>query len=455
MKQYPEMKDSSVKWLGCIPAHWGILRGKRFFYTQKIKNDGNTEKNILSLTLKGVIRNNADKPIGLSPSDYSTYQIFEKDDLVFKLIDLNNISTSRVGLVPERGIMSSAYIRLTARETCDIRYFYLFYYHLWLRNVYNGLGAGVRQTLNAEDLLNLDIIIPPQEEQSQIVRFLDWKVSEISRLIANKNKTIALLEEHLNTRIENLVLHGIQSNNNAPTVSEFGFERAPLSWKIIQNKRLFSERIEHSEDGSETLLSVSKHYGVKRYSDLKQDEQYATLKPALSLVGYKKVEENDLVMNIMRARNGSYGISEYDGIVSPAYCIYSLKEPCNPKYIHYFMRTSRMKGYFEMSSRGIAEHRRRLYPDQFFQLFTLLPPVNEQNEIVDMIEKMNAEIENAISIIKHQVELLHELRIKIISDVVTGKIDVRGIEIPEYEYFSDTSEEETEDSGDEQEVDEA
>jgi len=185
--------------------HWGYVKCKTLFTTQTERNTKNEEGNILSLTLQGVVRNNREKPIGLSPSDYRTYQIFEKDDLVFKLIDLENVSTSRVGLVPERGIMSSAYIRLSAKRDINTRYFYFQYCDLWLRQVFNGLGAGVRQTLSANDLLNLKIVVPPRAEQDQIVRYLDWKTSAIDAGISKLEEQIKLLQELKSTLISDVV----------------------------------------------------------------------------------------------------------------------------------------------------------------------------------------------------------------------------------------------------------
>lgn len=207
MKRYASYQSTGILWNMNIPAHWKVYRGKRMFFTKKHLNTDHVERNILSLTLNGVVRNNGDKPIGLSPADYSTYQIFEKDNLVFKLIDLNNISTSRVGLVPERGIMSSAYIRLISRIKLNIKYFYLQYYDLWLRNIFNGLGAGVRQTLGAKELLEIEIAVPPREEQDQIVRFLEWKVSRINKLINIKRREIEELE-NLKTRYISDVVTG-------------------------------------------------------------------------------------------------------------------------------------------------------------------------------------------------------------------------------------------------------
>jgi type I restriction enzyme S subunit len=122
VKKYSEYTPTGIAWNENMPSHWTSDKAKHIFSNPKQINKGNSEKNILSLTLKGVIRNDADNPIGLAPSDYSTYQIFEENELVFKLIDLENISTSRVGIVHERGIMSSAYIRLHPRIPLNLKY---------------------------------------------------------------------------------------------------------------------------------------------------------------------------------------------------------------------------------------------------------------------------------------------------------------------------------------------
>lgn len=447
MKCYEEYKPSLTKWTPSIPQHWKQVRGKSVFYNQKQINTDNMCENVLSLTLKGVIHNNKEKPIGLSPKDYCTYQIFEPNDLVFKLIDLENVSTSRVGLVPERGIMSSAYIRLCQRGNENIRYMYYQYFDLYLRNIFNGLGAGVRSTLTASDLLDLPIMIPSRAEQDQIVRYLDWQVSKINRLIAAKKHEIALFEESKINHIANAVLHGIRHHEHCVETAEFG--SIPARWQVIQNKRLFRERVEHTETGAETLLSVSKHYGVKPSAELTEDEQFATIKPALSLVGYKIVRKNDLVMNIMRARNGSYGISAYDGIVSPAYCIYYTTKECNVKYLHYFLRTPHVKSLFEAYSSGIAEHRRRLYPEDFLRLKSVLPPIEEQDEIVEHIEQAMVKYDAGIANLRQQIACLQDMKTRLISDVVTGQVDVRGIEVQQYEIVEDTdtsgdSEEDTE-----------
>jgi type I restriction enzyme S subunit len=186
--------ENSFPW---VPenTNWEIAKGKRFFANVKIPNVNIIESNVLSLTLRGVVRNNMDKPEGLVPADYSTYQIFEKDDLVFKLIDLENIRTSRVGIVPERGIMSSAYIRLIPSEEIFPRYAYWWFYNLWCQNVFNALGDGVRANLSSDDLLELPFPKPPIDEQKRIAAELDSQIEEINNKINEQQEITRLMGE--------------------------------------------------------------------------------------------------------------------------------------------------------------------------------------------------------------------------------------------------------------------
>lgn len=441
MKTYPTYDATGIKWNPTKPSHWEQCRGKRFFYSQKVKNIGNEEKNILSLTLKGVIRNSADRPIGLSPSDYSTYQIFEKDDLVFKLIDLNNISTSRVGLVPERGIMSSAYIRLTARYECNIRYFFLQYYDLWLRNIYNGLGAGVRQTLSVDDLLALDVVIPPREEQDQIVRFLDWKVSEINRLINIKRKEIERLEELKQTAIAQTVRKSFVDNTHVSSGVEWIGE-IPKHWSVKKIKTLFSLRDERNYKplNEVNLISLYTKLGVVQNKDV----NYASGNHARTADGYKIVYKNDIIVNIILCWMGAIGMSNYNGVTSPAYDIYIPHKGICSKYFHYLFRTKRFSGECYKAGKGIMAMRWRTYSPQFKNIEVPVPPEIEQIQIADYLDELCAKFDDSIQLINQEIERLREFKTRLISDVVTGKIDVRGIEIPEYEYTAEVADTDSE-----------
>lgn len=201
-------------------------------------------------------------------------------------------------------------------------------------------------------------------------------------------------------------------------------EYAGGRWSVIQNRRIFRERVAYSTTGSETLLSVSKHYGVKAEKDLREDEQYASIKPAESLVGYKKVYANDLVMNIMRAQNGSYGISGQNGIVSPAYCVYEPIRDFSTRYVEYLYKTPNMIRAFYANSYGIAEHRRRLYPQNFLNMYTVLPPRAEQDQIVRFLDWKVSGINKMMGAYRREIAMLDEVRQQIIDrSVIRGLHD--------------------------------
>lgn len=199
-------KAIDLPWLKEIPEHWELKRTKTLFFNPKELNVGLKCNNLLSLTMKGVVHNDMDNPMGLSPESYESYQIFHSGDLVFKLIDLQNIKTSRVGLVPEKGIMSSAYIRFIKRdrELCE-KYYYYYYTDQYNKCIFNSLGDGVRSTLSANTLLSLYILFPPKDEQKEIVAYLDERIVKIDKAISAIQKRIDLMKEYKSSLISSVV----------------------------------------------------------------------------------------------------------------------------------------------------------------------------------------------------------------------------------------------------------
>ncbi len=192
----------------------------------------------------------------------------------------------------------------------------------------------------------------------------------------------------------------------------------PTHWQVLRIKNLFQEMDNRSETGSEELLSVSYHTGVylKRESLDNEDDH---LTNAASLIGYKKVAKGDLIINIMGAWNGRLGISAYDGITSPAYCVYRLKGNNNPEYYGYLFRTSLYVTEFLKYSAGIGTGYLRLYSDKFYSIFTLVPPKDEQDEIMQYIKAQEEKINLFIQKKQRFIELLKEQRLSIVNNYVT------------------------------------
>lgn len=194
----------------------------------------------------------------------------------------------------------------------------------------------------------------------------------------------------------------------------------PEHWEVLRIKNVFTEIDNRSETGSEELLSVSHYTGItlKRES-LENEDDF--LSNAESLVGYKLVQKGDLVINIMLAWNGSLGISPYNGITSPAYCVYRVKGNNNPEYFGYLFSTNLFKAEFRRHSTGIIDSRLRLYSDKFFSIFTVVPPKDEQEEIVQHIKEQEEKINLFIKKKQRFIELLKEQRQSVIESTITYK----------------------------------
>jgi len=195
-----------------------------------------------------------------------------------------------------------------------------------------------------------------------------------------------------------------------------GLDRIPAHWGAERIKYLFSERGELSTTGDEQLLSVSEYYGVAPRTSVMEEGEFVTR--AESLVGYKKCFKGDLVSNIMLAWKGSMGVTEHDGIVSPAYSVYVPKEGINPQYFHYLFRTDLFKTLFKIRSRGIIESRLRLYTPDFFDITAIVPPVEEQDAIVEYLSVKEAYILSSIASLEAEKRHLSDILYSIIDETV-------------------------------------
>lgn len=195
----------------------------------------------------------------------------------------------------------------------------------------------------------------------------------------------------------------------------------PNRWDVLRFKNAYTEINEKSTDGSEDLLSVSEYYGVApRRSKISQGE---SLSRADSLEGYKKCLKGDLVMNIMLAWKCGLGVSKYEGIVSPAYCVFRHKQNVSPPFMHYLLRTDEYTSYFKAFSSGVIDSRLRLYPEQFGQLYFGCPPMLEQRQIAAYLNRETAKIDKLIAKQQKLIKLLQEKRQALISQAVTKGLD--------------------------------
>ena len=188
----------------------------------------------------------------------------------------------------------------------------------------------------------------------------------------------------------------------------------PSHWETGKMREFFSERKQLSQDGSEMLLSVSEYSGITPSTN----DAGENVSRSASLVGYKKCKASDLIINIMLAWKRGLGISEYDGIVSPSYFVFGIRN-INPRYANYLLRTDLYTAEFKRNSTGIIESRLRMYPDNFKNIVCIKPPRNEQEAIVTYLDKITGDIDRAIEAQQKMIDALNERKQIIITRAVT------------------------------------
>ncbi|MCG3845627.1 restriction endonuclease subunit S [Photobacterium damselae] len=279
-----------------------------------------------------------------------------------------------------------------------------------------------RIRINLSELKKLKIPYPPLQEQTQIAAFLDHETAKIDTLIEKQQQLIELLKEKRQAVISHAVTKGL--NPDAP-MKDSGVEwlgEVPEHWEILPTKRLFKLVAEPSEkNNNHELLSVYTAIGVAPRKELEQKGNKAS-----STDGYWLVQKGDIIVNKLLAWMGAVGYSNYDGVTSPAYDILRKIKDINPKFYHYLFRQEFTQQEFKRWSRGIMEMRLRLYFEELGRIFMPVPPINEQNKIVQEIEMLESKYEDIESNATKQIKLLQERRTALISAAVTGKIDVRN-----------------------------
>ena len=379
------MKDSGIEWIGEIPAEWNVVRTKNCYFSRKEIVGAEADSfERLALTLHGVIKRPKDDATGLQPEAFNGYQVLRENELVFKLIDLENVSTSRVGYSLYTGIVSPAYIVLRPRKAYESKYGEYFFLSMWQREIFNHMGDdGVRSSLNSSDLLNTPYLFVPEEEQQHIASFLDRKCAEIDAVMEKTKATIEEYKKLKQSVITEAVTKGIRGDR---PMKDSGIEWIgviPAEWEVKAVFQLFRQVKNKNEYLSEkNLLSLS--YGkIKR----KNIDTVGGLLPE-SFDGYNIIEANDIVLRLTDLQNDHtslrVGISQERGIVTSAYLSLRNQTDNFPLYLYYYLHSFDVcKGFYGMGA-GV---RQGLNWDGVKLLKIILPSVDEQEEIVSFLDE--------------------------------------------------------------------
>lgn len=426
-----KIKNSGINWIGNIPASWSVNKVKYNFINYKIIPGIRSDKyNRLALTLEGVVSRTKDDRNGLQPKDFNSYQLLKENDLVFKLINLQNISTSRVGLAHSTGLVSPAYIILHPINVIP-KFAEYFFLSMWHRNVFNALGdAGVRSSLSVSDLLNISFLIPPTAVQARIVDFLNIKCVQINELRENIEKQLKILEEYKKSIITEAVTKGLNSNVEMKKSGINWIKKIPKDW-TIKKLRYVTKNINdvdhYMPDDSEDIDKVP----YLMISDLKSkisDVDFEKCKHIsrrdYDVLSVKVKNEKD---DIIFARYATIGTVMYidknlDFLVSYACLTIKPQNNIYGKFLFYYFKSN---AFFEDISQYVNINTQgNIGKESLSKVKIIVPPIREQENIVEYLDKKCTEIDCIINNKKKQLEILEQHKRSLIYEYITGKKEV-------------------------------
>jgi type I restriction enzyme S subunit len=439
LKPYNEYRYFGLPWLEEVPSHWTMMRNKNVLIEKK-EVVGSSANNylLLSLTLNGVIARDMINAKGKFPKDFNTYKVVELGNLIFCLFDIDETPRT-VGLSPLNGMITGAY---DVFQPVNINGKYLYYYYLSIDNVkgLKPLYTGLRKVINIQTFLGTKLPVPPREEQDKIVRYLDWKLAKINKLIRAKKKQIALLNEQKQVIINNALTKGLDSHAKLKESGISGLGSIPSSWSVKPLKYWAKSNLQSLNSSTEAdfefdYLDISS----VGFGYVKQEPVHYRFDEAPSRAR-RIVKYGDTIISTVRTYLRSMCFIDHDiehCIVSTGFSVLSpIKETVLPEILSYALSSDYFVNEVIKNSIGVS------YPaindKKLLSLKVALPStIEEQLQLYNEIKSKTTLLDKGILSIKHQVTRLEEYRTRLISDVVTGKVDLRDIEIPEYEADSD------------------
>lgn len=437
--RYEKYKKSISPFLEEIPFHW---KETYLSHAYSLSSDtGHTEEQLLSVFLdKGVVSYSStdQKQVHKPSEDMSKYQLVNPGDFV-----INNQQAWRgsVGISRYKGIVSPAYYIWRPRKDNNPYYMnYLFRDHYIIDQfVLASKGVGsIQRQVYVPYMKRIILSIPPREEQDQIVRYLDWQVSKINKLIHGYQRQIKLLEERRQTVIDQTSLEGIDGVKLIESGTHW-VKQIPENWKMVYSKKLFAERKDKAFPNDEQLTASQKHGVISQKEFMEKEGHRVTVVTKGSDI-LKHVGKGDFIIS-MRSFQGGLEYSYVEGKISSAYVmLIPRKGLVYDEYFKWLLKSTQYIKALQGTADLVRDGQALRYAN-FAKVPLPQVPIGEQKRMADYIEQETAKIDRAVPVLEKEIELLKEYRTRLISDVVTGQMDVRNVEVPEYTPEEDIAEE--------------
>ena len=432
MKKYDKYKQAEeAVWYDSIPISWTSTKMREVF-SERREKVSDKDYPPLSVGKMGVVPQ-LDTAVKTDNGD--NRKLIKKGDFA---INSRSDRKGSGGMSNYDGSASLIITVLKPHHELNVNF-----YHYLLRNHYfseefyrNGKGlVSDLWTTKWEEMRNIYIPIPPRDEQDQIVRYLDWQVSKINHLIHGYQKQIKLLEERKITLIDNAVTKGINPGTPMQNISGCWMGNIPAHWRMIPSKRVFVEGKERRREG-DVSATASQKYGIISQEEYMRRENRRIVVANQGLDDWKHVEPGNFVISL-RSFQGGIELCEITGCVTWHYIVLLPQEMVCTQYFKWLLKSKSYIKALQGTSEFIRDGQDLRYSN-FVKVDLPLIPLDEQKAIAAYITAEVAKIDNALPTFQKEIELLREYRTRLISDVVTGQIDVRDVVIPEYTPEEDT-----------------
>ena len=418
-------EDSGVEWIGDIPSEWNIKPMYTQYCQNRIRNDNSTDT-VLSLSYGNLVKRDIEKNQGLLPDNFDSYQLLDVGYIILRMTDLQNDHKSlRVGICEFPGIITSAYIGLSPFKSVYSKYFFYYLYMCDLKKVFYGLGGGLRQSVSYNDFKRFSLPVPPLQEQQQISDYLDYKTSKIDTLLEKTQQKIELLKEQRTSLINTTVTKGLDPNVEMKDSRVEWIGEIPSEWILVSIKRLCSIKRGSSPRPIDNpdYFDVNGEFSWVRIADVSSSERYLeNTKQQLSELGSSlstKRYPGDLFLSIA----GTVGkpiITKIKCCIHDGFVWFDGLS-INQEFLYYVFSVGQcFKGLGKMGTQL------NLNTDTVGLVKIPLMDIQEQQQIVDYLDKETSRIDKLVDIESKRIILLKEYRQTLISEVVTGKVDVRN-----------------------------
>ncbi|MCR2106342.1 restriction endonuclease subunit S [Campylobacter upsaliensis] len=418
-------KPSGIKWLGEIPKHWEIRRLKYLFYISK-EESRDEFPNVLSLTQNGIIERDITTNKGQLAQNYIGYNIVKRGDIILNPMDLSSGYAAKSTF---EGVISQAYIKIRPLKTLNLSYYESFFQNLYHYKILWHLGKGIsydhRWTLGNDVFLNIKIPLPPLQEQKEIAEFLDSKCEKIQNYIEKKQKLITLLQEKKQALINKVVTKGLNPNIEFKNSEIAYLGLIPHHWEVVKVKYIATTNIGLVYDPSEIATNENVGYPVLRANNIQNGK--IDYKDVIYVA--KKIDDKQLAISgdlLMCVRNGSENLLgktakiENNNFSFGAFTAIIRSDLNN--YLYWIFQTEMLKKSISsfIVSIGIGQ----ISQDDIKNFKIPLPPLQEQKQIANFLDKKCEKINSVIEKTKKQIELIKEYKNTLINEAVCGRINL-------------------------------